>query len=168
MEKTLSTHSEQAAIEDSSAEVLGVAEPPWFDGLGEAYVTSLYPSAFCEANEGLYQIRRPKTDTDAASLLQFCCLSSVHPSEIEAWAHAAERIRIAENVKAELEENKRAVLSKYRDAFCVEFRRNTYQIRRELPRARSRANRTYLTLSGRFGVPEFAWQDAARRMQELE
>jgi len=36
MEKALSTHSEQAAIEDSSVEVLGVAEPPWVDGLGEA------------------------------------------------------------------------------------------------------------------------------------
>lgn len=92
-------------------------------------------------------------------------LSAQHTTEEEAWSFAAVRVRIEEDVKNNLEENKALVLSTCPQAYCATLR-GYHQIRR--PRTGSdkfAQNLDFVPLSGRYSAQEFAWQETAKRIR---
>jgi hypothetical protein len=130
------------------------------DGMDKELVVGAYEDARCIANQGAYQIRRPSRTAPDRTLL-----SAQHTTEEEAWSFAAARVRIEEDVKNNLEENKALVLSTFPQAYCATLR-GYHQIRR--PRIGSdkfAQNWDFVPLSGRYSAQEFAWQEAAKRLR---
>jgi hypothetical protein len=128
------------------------------DEMDKELVVGAYADARCVTNQGAYQIRRPSRTARTV-------LSAQHTTEEEAWSFAAARVRIEEDVKNNLEENKALVLSTFPQAYCATLR-GYYQIRR--PRIGSdklAQNLNFVPLSGRYSAQEFAWQEAAKRIR---
>jgi hypothetical protein len=130
-------------------------------GMDKELVVEAYADARCVANQGAYQIRRPSRTAPNGTLL-----SAQHTTEEDAWSFAAVRVRIEVDVKNNLrEENKGLVLSIFPQAYCATLR-GYHQVRR--PRGASdkfAQNLDFVPLSDRYSVPEFAWQEAAKKIR---
>jgi hypothetical protein len=129
------------------------------DGTDKELVVGAYADARCVAIQGAFQIRRPSWAAVSSTLL-----SSQHSSEQEAWSFAAARVRTREEVRGNLEENRALVLRNFPQAYCVNLR-GYHQIRRPRKASDKVSNLDFVSLSGRYSVPEFAWQEAAKRIR---
>ncbi|HEX4488647.1 MAG TPA: hypothetical protein VH088_20380 [Terriglobales bacterium] len=122
-------------------------------------VLAVYKTAVCEEVGGGYQILKLSERADFSCLLS---LSALSETEAEAWEDALARIvRIQASVDAS-ENNKRIVLRAFPDAYLSEA--SKFQIRKPRRSTDRPAHVQYVTLSGRFSVPELAWKDAAERI----
>ena len=129
------------------------------EGTDKELVVGAYADARCVAEQGAYQIRRP-----SLAAVNNTFLSSQHSTEEEAWSFAAARVRTREEVRANSEENKALVLRTFPQAYCASVR-GYYQIRRPRREFDKVTNLDFVSLSGRYSVPEFAWQEAAKRIR---
>jgi hypothetical protein len=121
-------------------------------------VIEAHAHARCVTTMGAYQIRMP---SPAAN---YTLLSSQHTTEEAAWSFAAARVRIQQEVKGNLEENMALVLRTFPQAYCVNLR-GYHQIRRPRTASDKVTNLDFVSLSGRYSLPEFAWQEAAQRIR---
>jgi hypothetical protein len=125
-------------------------------------VLAVYTTAVCEEVGAGYQILRPAERGDFSFLFS---LSALSETEAEAWEDALARIvRIHASVDAS-ETNKRTVLTAFPDAYLSEA--SKFQIRKPRRNTDRLAHCQYVTLSGRFSLPELAWKDAADRIATL-
>jgi len=90
-------------------------------------------------------------------------LSAKHVTEDEAWEQAAKRVRVEQEARNSVERNKEAVLKKFPDAYCCS-RGGRCQIRRLRTPHDKPSPISYVSLSGHYTLPEFAWQEAANRL----
>jgi hypothetical protein len=123
-------------------------------------VLAVHSDALCADDLGLYQIRLPRPGT----ALAYEVLSLRHSSEEEAWHFAAVRARIDQRVQAQMEGNRELVIQAFPKAFCAKTSGNYRQIRRPRLGLDKPATQAYVALSGRFSNEEFAWQDAANKL----
>jgi hypothetical protein len=120
-------------------------------------VLAIYKTAVCEELRGGYQILKPSDRADC-----LLSLSALSETEDEAWEDALTRlVRIQASVGAS-ETNRRAVLTAFPDAYLSAA--NKFQIRKPRGHTDRPVHIPYVTLSGRFSVPELAWKDAAERI----
>jgi hypothetical protein len=122
-------------------------------------VLAVYKTAVCAEVGGGFQVLKPSERADLGCLTS---LSALSETEAEAWEDALARfVRIQTSVDAS-ETNKRTVLTAFPDAYLSGAAR--FQIRRPRRDKDRPAYIPYVTLSGRFSVPELAWKDAAERI----